>query len=55
MKYYNGIAFRGFISGLPAAVLLGGQYDNLMTKMGKDSRGVGFAVYLDGLDRLTEL
>ena len=54
MKYYNGIAFKGFIEGLPSGVLSGGQYDNLMAKMGKRSRGVGFAVYLDGFDRLPE-
>jgi ATP phosphoribosyltransferase regulatory subunit len=54
MNYYNGIAFKGFVLGIPTAVLIGGQYDNLLKKMGKTSRGIGFAVYLDGLDRLPE-
>ena len=52
MNYYNGITFKGFISGIPASVLSGGQYDNLMEKMGKKSRAIGFAVYLDELERL---
>ncbi|MBE7021356.1 MAG: hypothetical protein E7411_08010 [Ruminococcaceae bacterium] len=52
MSYYNGIAFNGFISGIPEGVLSGGQYDKLMNKMGKKSRAIGFAVYLDVLDRM---
>ena len=52
MKYYNGIAFKGFINGVPEGVLSGGQYDKLMNKMGKKSKAIGFAVYLDVLDRI---
>lgn len=52
MNYYNGIVFRGYIEGIPSSVLSGGQYDHLMEKMGKDARGIGFAVYLDQLERL---
>ena len=52
MNYYNGIVFRGFISGIPAGVLSGGQYDKLMRKMGRSSSAIGFAVYLDMLERL---
>lgn len=52
MSYYNGIAFNGFIYGVPEGVLSGGQYDKLMNKMGKKSRAIGFAVYLDVLDRM---
>ena len=51
-KYYNGLAFRGFVKNLPEQVLSGGQYDNLLTRMGKSSRGVGFAVYLDQIPLL---
>ena len=54
MNYYNGIVFKGFISGIPAGVLSGGQYDNLMKKMGRSSSAIGFAVYLDMLDRFEE-
>ena len=52
MNYYNGLVFRGFVKGIPAGVLSGGQYDNLMKRMGKPSRAIGFAVYLDLLERM---
>ena len=54
VRYYNGIAFKGFISGIPGSVLSGGQYDALMRKMGRKDRAIGFAVFLDMLERLTE-
>ncbi len=54
LKYYNGIAFKGFISGIPGSVLSGGQYDALMRKMGRKDKAIGFAVFLDMLERLTE-
>ena len=50
--YYNGFVFKGFVNGISAGVLSGGQYDKLMKKMGRSSRAVGFAVYLDMLERL---
>ena len=52
MNYYNGLVFRGYIEGIPTRVLSGGQYDKLMKKMGKKSKAVGFALYLDLLERL---
>ena len=51
MRYYNGIVFTGFVRGVPAGVLSGGQYDRLLEKMGRRSGAVGFAVYLDMLER----
>ena len=54
MKYYNGVIFRGFISGIPGAVLSGGQYDRLMARMRRKDRAVGFAVFLNMLERLKE-
>ena len=54
MNYYNGIVFKGFVNGVPSGVLSGGQYDRLMRKMGKSSNAIGFAVYLDLLERLCE-
>ena len=54
MNYYNGIVFKGFIKGIPTGILSGGQYDNLMGKMGKKSHAIGFAVYLDELSRFYE-
>jgi len=54
MNYYNGILFKGFIEGIPGSVLSGGQYDKLMRRMGRRSKAVGFAVYLDMLERLSD-
>ena len=53
-NYYNGVIFKGFVEGVPGAVLSGGQYDKLMQKMHRRSRAIGFAVYLDMLERLGE-
>lgn len=53
MSYYNGLAFKGFIDGIPTGILSGGQYDRLMKKMQRHSRAVGFAVYLDELEKLS--
>ena len=52
MSYYNGIIFRGFLNGIPDGVLSGGRYDSLLQKMGKRTQAIGFAVYLDLLERL---
>lgn len=52
MKYYNGIVFQGFIEKIPEVVLSGGQYDRLLKRMGRESGGIGFAIYLDLLDYL---
>ena len=54
MSYYNGFVFKGFINGISAGVLSGGQYDNLMQKMRKKSKAIGFAVYIDMLERIDE-
>ncbi len=51
MDYYTGIIFQGFVNGVPSSILLGGRYDNLVRKLGKDSDAIGFAVYLDLLER----
>lgn len=54
MNYYNGVVFKGFINKIPSGVLSGGQYDKLMNKMGKKSKAIGFAVYLDMLERFEQ-
>lgn len=52
MNYYNGVIFRGYLPGLASGVLAGGQYDNLLRRMGRTGGAIGFAVYLDQLERL---
>ena len=54
MSYYNGFVFKGFVNGISAGILSGGQYDKLMKKMGRKAGAVGFAVYLDMLERLNK-
>ena len=51
MNYYDGIIFKGFINGIFDSVLSGGRYDRLMEKLGKKMGAIGFAVYLDQLER----
>ncbi len=53
-SYYSGITFKGFVSGIYTKVLSGGQYDNLMKKMNRQSGAIGFAVYLDEFERFSE-
>ena len=50
-SYYNGVIFKGFLSGVPDPVLTGGQYDKLMRRMKRSDSAIGFAVYLDTLER----
>ena len=50
-NYYDGIIFKGFINGVPDSILSGGRYDRLLEKMGKACGAIGFAVYLDRLER----
>lgn len=49
LRYYSGVVFTGFLDGIPAAVLSGGQYDRLLEKMDRKARAVGFAIYVDML------
>ena len=53
LSYYSGILFQGFIEGIPVKVLSGGRYDKLLRRFGKHSGAIGFAVYLDALQRLS--
>ncbi len=52
MEYYNGLVLQGYLEGLPRAVLKGGRYDPLAEQFRPGTRAVGFALYLDELDRL---
>ncbi len=52
MNYYNGVVFKGFLSGIFEGVLAGGQYDKLLRRMGRKAGAIGFALYLDLLDQI---
>jgi ATP phosphoribosyltransferase regulatory subunit len=52
IDYYNGIVFQGFTSRLPQNVLFGGRYDHLLEKFDKKAQGIGFALYLNDLNRV---
>ncbi len=54
MDYYSGVAFQGYVEGVPRAVLAGGCYAGLMKKFGHDIDAIGFAVYLNELSFLYE-
>lgn len=54
INYYNGIVFKGFIDKIPDSVLSGGRYDSLMQSMSRKSKAIGFAVYIDMLERFNE-
>lgn len=52
MTYYSGVVFKGYLEGVPTGILSGGQYDKLLRKMDRSSSAIGFAIYLDLLERL---
>lgn len=59
--YYNGVIFKGYVDGVPRAVLSGGRYDGLLKKVlarkGGQKRiedgvgAIGFALYLGELEK----
>jgi len=51
-KYYNGLVLRGYLRGIPRAVMVGGRYDTLLRKMGmRGLEAIGFAVYFGDVGR----
>ena len=52
MEYYNGLVFTGYVAGIPCAVLKGGRDDYLMQRFTPGANAIGFAIYLDELERL---
>ena len=52
MKYYSGVVFKGYLEGIPTSILSGGQYDKLLKKMKRESKAIGFAIYLDLLEQM---
>lgn len=53
IDYYNGLVLQGYLAGLPRAVLKGGRYDPLIEQFHPGARAIGFALYLDELERLS--
>ena len=51
VTYYDSLSFKGFINGISESVLSGGRYDRLMKRLDKQMGAIGFAVYLDRLER----
>ena len=51
-NYYTGIAFKGYVEGVPERVLSGGGYDRLVARFIPGAKAIGFAVYLDTLELL---
>ncbi len=51
-RYYQGLVMRGYIPGVPTAVLSGGRYDGLMRRLHREGGAMGFAIYLNLLERL---
>jgi ATP phosphoribosyltransferase regulatory subunit len=49
MGYYTGVRFAGFASGAGEALFLGGRYDELCGRYGRDMRATGFAVDVEAL------
>lgn len=47
--YYTGIIFRAYTFGTGDAIVKGGRYDHLLSKFGKDSAAIGFAIVIDEL------
>ena len=54
MRYYSGVVFRGYLSGIHTSILSGGQYDRLPRKLGRKAKAVGFAIYVDLLQELQD-
>ncbi len=49
--YYTGVVFCGYLEGIGKPVLLGGRYDNLLSRFGKSAPAVGFGVDIDACAR----
>ena len=54
VSYYDGVIFQGYAEGIPSAILSGGRYDSLMRKFGRRKGAIGFAIYVDILERSDE-
>ena len=48
-RYYTGVVFRAYVSGIGEPVARGGRYDDLLARFGKDAPAVGFMALTDDL------
>ncbi len=55
IDYYNGLVFRGYVAGAPRAVLQGGRYDPLAAQFAPGAEAIGFALYMDELERIENM
>ena len=47
LQYYNGLIFKGYVSNIKKPILIGGRYDKLVTRFGKDISALGFCFEID--------
>ena len=47
LDYYDGLVFSGIVPGISGAVISGGSYKHLLTRLGSVNGGLGFALRLD--------
>lgn len=52
MNYYRSLVFKGYIDCVPESILVGGRYDDLVKKIGRDCGAIGFALSLDKLSSI---
>lgn len=55
IDYYTGMMFRGYMGGAGVPVLVGGRYDSLCAKFGRDIPATGFAIDIDALSESVQL
>jgi len=51
VDYYGGAVMKGYVAGVPRAVLTGGRYDRMAEKLGRGGGAVGFAILMGELER----
>ncbi len=53
MNYYRSLVFQGYVDCIPEGILFGGRYDELVKKMGRNCKAIGFALSLNKLEVLS--
>ncbi len=54
LDYYNGIIFQGYIENNSKVILSGGRYDKLAERFTENQKAIGFAIFLDELDKFNK-